>query len=133
MYIELVQMKNCTKSIKVLILLLLVLFSAASAEPDKALLLKYQDYSCEQIEQELFLVDYKIPQYKTNLQHQDYNQGICWTSILLLSGEAGSGLGHQKLAQLKREYDALEFLAKQKECHLGAAPVEENKYWRLPS
>jgi len=119
-------MKNCTKSSTSLILLLIVFFSEAPAEPDKSIVIKYQDYSCEQIEQELFLVDYKILQYKTNLQHQDYNQGICWTSILLLSGESGSEREQLKVAQLKREYDALSFLADQKECKLGAAPMEEN-------
>ena len=117
-------MKDSTSRVISLIFLLVLFSSSAFSKPNKSLLIKYQDYSCEQIEQELFIVDYKIFQHEIYLRQQDTSrQGACFTSILMFS----TAPAHAELVQLKREYDALEHMADQKDCNFGVTPLEENK------
>lgn len=120
---------------KSLFILLLISFLSACTTPPEKIRAKYvpptnyQDYPCEQINQELFLVDHKIFQLTLHQRMEVENEEggmkscfgpVLWPALYSFFGEDKK----EQLAQLKGEYNALESMAKQKKCKLVMPPAE---------
>ena len=123
--------KKLSPKIRVLWFLPVIIFQTACAVPpeqiraNKVSPTKYQDYSCEKIRQELFLVDYKLFQLtmKQNAQVNNQNDFLGSPAFPLIFLFADNK--NEEIAQLKGEYKALEYVAKQKECDMKVENEED--------
>ena len=127
-------MKNFSPKMRFICVLLIVIFPAACALPPKHIRAKkvspkkYQDYTCEQIKQELFVVDYKLFQltWHQKAQVNERNEFLHSPVFPLLIFSIPEGNKNEEIAQLKGEYEALEYVAKQKGCSLDEEAEEIN-------
>ena len=130
-------MKNNTRMIRaVSILLILTFLTACATPPDKISAsyvspLQYQGYTCNQIDQELIRVTNAVSEV-TGQQEKEAGKDaaamavgliIFWPALFFLIGEDKK----VELARLKGEYRALQDIAKQKECK-----KEEKKVVSIP-
>ena len=124
-------MKNLSPKMRYICILLIAIFPAACALPPKHIRAKkvpqkkYQDYTCEQIKQELFVVDYKLFQLSMHQKAQvndqnDFLGSPAFPMVFFIDSK------NEEIAQLKGEYEALEYTAKQKECDLDVEAEEIN-------
>jgi hypothetical protein len=125
-------MKSLSPKVRFIFILLILIFPAACVTPPNQIRakrispIKYQNYTCEQIKQELFLVDYKLFQLTMHQNMELSNQknalGSSFLSVFLLLEDNKN----EEIAQLKGEFEALEYVAKQKECKLDTEVEEVN-------
>jgi hypothetical protein len=120
------KMKNNTGMIKaVSTLLILTFFTACATQPDKIPAsyvspLQYQGYTCDQIDLELTRVTNKVSEVTGQQQKEADKDAVAmgvglflfWPALFFLIGEDKK----EELARLKGEYQALQDIAKQKEC-----------------
>ena len=110
---------------------LIVIFPAACVLPPKHIRakeispMKYQDYTCEQIKQELFVVDYKLFQV-TRYQNAQLNERDKFLASPAFPMAFFIDSKNEEIAQLKGEYEALEDAANQKECNLDVEAEDKN-------
>ena len=119
-------MKNNTRMIKAVSTLLILTFLAACAkQPDKISAsyvspLQYQGYTCNQIDLELTRVTKAVAEVTGQQQKEADKDAVAmgvglilfWPALFFLIGEDKK----EELARLKGEYQALQDIAKQKEC-----------------
>ena len=130
-------MKNNTRMIRaVSTLLILTFLTACATPPDKISAsyvspLQYQGYTCDQIDQELTRVTNAVSEV-TGQQDKEASKDavamtvglfLFWPALFFLAGEDKE----QELARLKGEYEALQDIAKHKECK-----KEEKKVVSIP-
>ena len=112
-------------------MLLILIFPAACVLPPKHISAKqvppekYQEYTCEQIKQELFVVDYKLFQI-TRYQNARVDERDKFLASTAFPMAFFVDSKNEEIAQLKGEYEALEVAANQKECNLDVEVEEIN-------
>jgi hypothetical protein len=131
------KMKNNTRMIRaVSTLLILTFLTACATPPDKIPAsyvspLQYQGYTCNQVDQELIRVTNKVSEVTGQQQKEADKDAVAmgvglilfWPALFFLIGEDKK----EELARLKGEYQALQDIAKQKECK-----KEEKKVVSIP-
>ncbi len=119
-------MKNNTRMIKaVSTLLILTFLTACATHPDKISAsyvspIQYQGYTCNQIDLELTRVTNAVSEVTGQQQKEADKDAVAmgvglflfWPALFFLIGEDKK----EELARLKGEYQALQDIAKQKEC-----------------
>jgi hypothetical protein len=131
-------MKKKTKTIikRAAAIFLILAFSVGCSTPPEKISatyvspVQYQDYNCNQIQQEIARVERKIHEISGQQQKEADKDGaamaiglvLFWPALFFLAGQDKK----DELARLKGEYEALESIAIQKECDI-VAELEEAK------